>query len=94
MASKMVHVRVDNDMKERADKTLEALGLSMSEAIRLFLHRVVTEQGLPFEMTLPNSSTLAAMKEADAIALNRRARFDSAEDLFDSLEKTRKNKRK
>jgi DNA-damage-inducible protein J len=88
--TKMLHIRVDDDIKTQANETFEAMGLSMSEAIRLFLHRVVTEQALPFEMKVPNARTRAAMNEADQIVRDRRARFASADALFVDLEKNSK----
>lgn len=43
----MLHVRVDNETKAQATATLKAMGLSVSEAVRLLLHRVVNDQALP-----------------------------------------------
>lgn len=83
-ATKMIHVRVDEETKDRAAQTLAALGLSVSDAVRLFLKRVVIEQALPLSLKVPNAETQAAMEEARAM---NRARFATAEDLFDDLEK-------
>lgn len=88
-ATTMVHVRVDEHLKAQATETLAAMGLSVSDAIRVFLLRVVADQQLPFVLTVPNADTRAAMAEADAIARARRARFETAAALFDALEKTR-----
>jgi DNA-damage-inducible protein J len=60
----MLHVRVDEDTKERASAALEAMGLSVSEAVRVFLHRVAAEQAIPFALKVPNTVTRAAMEEA------------------------------
>lgn len=84
--SSMLHVRVDDETKARASETLEAMGLTMSQAIKLFLHRVVEDQRLPFELKVPNANTQAAMLEAEEIVKIRRARFASSEELFVSLE--------
>lgn len=89
-STKMLHIRVDDDIKNQATETLEAMGLSMSEAVRLFLHRVVTEQALPFDMKVPTAKTRAAMKEADQIVRARRARFKSSDALLADLEKNSK----
>ncbi|WPL13399.1 Antitoxin DinJ [Thiorhodovibrio litoralis] len=83
----MVHVRIDEQIKVQATETLAAMGLSVSDAVRVFLTRVVADQQLPFALKVPNAETRAAMSEADAIAKAHRARFESAEDLFDDLEK-------
>jgi DNA-damage-inducible protein J len=84
----MVHVRVDDDIKARATETLNSLGLSVSDAVRLFLHRVVADQAFPLELKVPNARTRAAMAEADEIARTHRARFATADELFADLEKT------
>ena len=83
----MVHVRVDEHMKAQATETLAAMGLSVSDAVRVFLMRVVAEKQLPFALKVPNTETRAAMAEADAIAHKHHARFATATELFDDLEK-------
>jgi DNA-damage-inducible protein J len=86
-STSMVHVRVSEKIKTQATETLAAMGLSVSDAVRVFLTRVVAEQQLPFAIKVPNSETRAAMAEADAIASAHRARFSTAAELFDDLEK-------
>ena len=61
----MVHVRVDERVKARATKALEAMGLSVSDAVRVLLTRVAVEQALPFDVRVPNAKTAAALKEAE-----------------------------
>ena len=84
----MLHVRLDETIKAQATQTLAAMGLSVSDAVRVFLTRVVAEQQLPFALRVPNAETRAAMAEADAMAHARRARFLTADALFDDLEKS------
>ncbi len=83
----MVHVRVDERLKEEATKTLAAMGLSVSDAIRVFLTHLVAEKQMPFVLRAPNADTRAAMAEADDIVRTRRARFDTADELFNDIEK-------
>ena len=83
----MVHVRVDEKIKEQAAETLAAMGLSISDAVRVFLTRVVADKRLPFALRVPNAETRAAMAEADEIVRAHRVRFSNAEELFASLEK-------
>ena len=87
MTTAMVHVRVDEKIKAQATEALAAMGLSVSDAVRVFLMRVVAEQQMSFALKVPNAQTRTAMKEADEIALMRRARFGTAAELFDDLEK-------
>lgn len=83
----MVHVRVDDEIKAKATEALAAMGLSVSDAVRLLLHRVVADQAFPLELKVPNPKTRAAMAEADSIVHSRRRRFATAEELFADLEK-------
>jgi DNA-damage-inducible protein J len=86
-ASVMVHVRVPEDVKAQAAQTLASMGLSVSDAVRVFLTRIAAEQQLPFALKVPNATTRAAMAEADEIIKARRTRFATANELFDDLEK-------
>jgi DNA-damage-inducible protein J len=83
----MVHVRIDEELKAQATETLAAMGLSVSDAVRVFLMRVVADKQLPFALKVPNAETRAAMTEADEIAVARRGRFGNAAELFDDLKK-------
>jgi DNA-damage-inducible protein J len=85
-ATAMIHVRVDEEVKTQAAETLALMGLSVSDAVRVFLKRVVAEKAMPFDVRVPNAETRAAMAEADDIIRDRNARFVTAQDLFDDLE--------
>lgn len=84
--STMLHVRIDEGLKERGNAVLEAIGLSAADAIRLFYHRIVAEQGFPLELKVPNAETRTAMSEAEALAADRQARFADAERMIARLE--------
>ena len=86
-ATSMVHVRVDETLKAQATETLALMGLTVSDAIRVFLTRVVAEKELPFAIKVPNATSQAAMAEANEIIEGRRARFTSADALIDAIEK-------
>ncbi|HRO37691.1 type II toxin-antitoxin system RelB/DinJ family antitoxin [Thauera sp.] len=87
--SSMLHIRVDDETKTQATEALAAMGLSMSDAVRIFLKRVVNDQAFPLELKVPNAETRAAMEEARAMMKARQARFESTDTLFDALEKSR-----
>ena len=78
----MVHVRVDEKIKAKATKALAAMGISVSDAVRILLVRVAAEQALPFEVKVPNKTTIKAMQDADQ---GQGARFPSAPKLFKNL---------
>lgn len=61
----MIHVRVDQELKSKATLTLNKMGLSMSDAVRLLLTRIEADQALPFAVKVPNAETVAAMKAAE-----------------------------
>ena len=83
----MLHVRIDDDVKLQASEALESMGLSVSDAVRIFLKRVVNDKAFPLELKVPNAQTVAAMEESRALMKARRARFETADALFDDLEK-------
>ena len=62
MSTTMVHVRVDEKTKQRAAKTLAGMGISVSDAVRMLLVRVAAEKALPFDVKVPNSTTVKAMR--------------------------------
>ncbi|MFC3174853.1 type II toxin-antitoxin system RelB/DinJ family antitoxin [Novosphingobium bradum] len=71
--SSMIHVRVDDDLKARATEALNAMGLSVSDAVRLLLHRIATDQAFPLELKVPNAETRAALAEAEEIIRRKQA---------------------
>jgi DNA-damage-inducible protein J len=81
-ATEMVHIRIDKRVKSQATKALSAMGLSVSDAVRVLLTRVAAEQALPFEVKVPNPVTKAAMQEASAGGL---ATFNKVSDLMADL---------
>ncbi|CAN7429350.1 type II toxin-antitoxin system RelB/DinJ family antitoxin [Phyllobacterium sp. LjRoot231] len=83
--TKMIHVRVDDDIRDEASSVLESFGLSVSDAIRMFLHRVVASQSFPLELKVPNETTRAALAEAREIRKARKARFATPDELFADL---------
>lgn len=79
----VVRARIDSDTKARATEALKAMGLSVSDAIRLMLLRVADEKRLPFALQVPNPTTVKAMKELED---GKGKRFESAEELFLDLD--------
>lgn len=82
MATEMLHVRLDEKIKQQATAAFELMGLSISEGVRVFLHRVAVEQAIPFAIKVPNAATRAAMEEARGLS---RARYATPDALFDAL---------
>lgn len=82
----MLHVRVDEHIKVQAAETLASMGLTISDAVRVFLTRVVHDKELPFALKAPNASSRAAIAEAREIIESRRARFATVDALIDDIE--------
>jgi DNA-damage-inducible protein J len=78
----MVHVRVDEKLKQKAGKALAAMGMSVSDAVRLLLVRVAAEQALPFEIKVPNPTTVKALQAAEK---RKGKKFASSSALFKDL---------
>jgi DNA-damage-inducible protein J len=78
----VVRARIDSDTKARATAALDAMGLSVSDAIRLLMLRIADEKRLPFAVQVPNSTTVKAMEELES---GKGQRFNNEQDLFDDL---------
>lgn len=83
----MIHVRVDEKIKAEASETLAAMGLTVSDAVRVFLTRVVADKELPFTVKAPNAISREALRESNELVKQRKARFETADDLINDLEK-------
>lgn len=81
-ADSYVRARIDTKTKERAASALEAMGLSVSDAIRLLMLRIADEQRLPFDVKVPNATTKKAVAELEA---DKGKKFASVDDLMTDL---------
>lgn len=76
-----VRCRIEEDLKESATAVLQSCGLSISDAMRLFLRQVVAVQGLPFEVKVPSKKTARALAQAREI----HRQFYSMEEMLEDL---------
>lgn len=81
-ANQLVQARIDGTIKAEAAAVLAAMGLTVSDAVRLMLTRVAREHALPFDPLIPNATTVSAMMEARAGNLPR---ANSIEELMNAL---------
>jgi len=79
----MITTRVEPDLKSDAEKVLKTLGISTTEAINLFLSQVRLRKGLPFDVKIPNKTTLKAMKDAEEG--RNLSSYDSVDDFFEKM---------
>ncbi|MFK5936834.1 MAG: type II toxin-antitoxin system RelB/DinJ family antitoxin [Sulfurimonas sp.] len=67
IASKVrTNVYLDSEMKAKAKDIFKHYGVSLSDAINMFLTQSVMERGLPFELKIPNDETIRAIEDARA----------------------------
>ncbi|MFK5986952.1 MAG: type II toxin-antitoxin system RelB/DinJ family antitoxin [Pseudomonadota bacterium] len=76
----VVRARIDSQLKQNAEMVLAELGMSMGEAIRLFLTQVSLRHEFPIELKVPNKTTLKAMadKPTDDV-------YQNVDDLFNEV---------
>ena len=60
-----LHIRVNGTVKSNAEKTLNVLGLSLSEAVNMFLHQIPLVGGLPFEIKVPIAPESLIVHDSD-----------------------------
>lgn len=82
MKTAAVHSRTLPEIKEKAEGIPQHLGLSPTEAIRMFYTQIALRNGLPFDVTIPNEETKRALE--DSRNGRNLERFDSTEELFES----------
>ena len=90
MSTVAKNFRIDSKLNSQASKLLEGLGLSMSQAISMFLRQVVLHQGLPFDVKYPRHSSelLDAIDEAKRLEANPKAkRYTDMDEMWANLDK-------
>lgn len=80
--SAVIHARIDSGTKEATERILESLGLTPTEAIRLFYRQIALRGEFPLELRVPNSLTAETLEKADRG--EEIEDFSSADDLYAS----------
>jgi DNA-damage-inducible protein J len=65
-ADRVIQTRINGKVKDEAATVLAAIGLTVSDAVRLMLTRIAQDKALPFDPLVPNATTIAAMQAARA----------------------------
>ena len=81
--SAMIRARTEPKLKNDLEKIFHELGLSCTEAINIFFHQVKLQHGLPFDVKIPNKTTLKAMEDVNKKRKLRKAK--NAKELFGKL---------
>ena len=79
-----IHSRIDPELKKDVSAILGQLGLSESDAIRMFYQQIKINRGIPFDVRIPNEETSAALEESSRDK-NKLKRYKTFEDFEASL---------
>ncbi len=101
MSTSLLQVRIDDTLKNQAAEIFDNLGIDTSTAVRMFLKRVVKENGIPFSMTLPTKPYVAEHGYEAMLEMNKTTKenglsdmtLDEINDEIESSRKGRKNKK-
>ena len=87
--SSSIHVRVEPKVKEKVEKILNALGMTSTEAINIYLRQIIINSGIPFEIKTPqfNDEMLESIEEAEEIKKNpdKYKSFNTVEEFMEDL---------
>jgi DNA-damage-inducible protein J len=77
-----LNMRVEPSLKANVEKVFDTIGVSTPDAITMFFRQVVMRKGIPFDVCIPNATTVSAMRELDS---GRGKTAKSAKDAFDGI---------
>jgi len=80
MKTAVLHTRIAPTLKTQAETVFDQIGLSSSDAIRIFFKQVILRKGIPFDVAIPNKETAATLKKSERNIEVRR--FESPEAAF------------
>lgn len=78
-----INARIEPALKMQAEKILHQVGLSTAEAIRIFYSQVCLQNGLPFDVKIPNKKTQHAMDELES---GQGVRYKTMDDVWNALD--------
>ncbi len=85
MKTAVVHARIEPDTKRRAESVLRKLGITPTEAIRIFYRQITLRGGLPFPVEIPNELTVTTLEKS---RLGEEVEeFHSLDEMFENWEK-------
>ena len=82
MKTATIHTRIEPETKIRAEKVLHKLGMSPTEAIRIFYRQITIRNGLPFPVEIPNARTASTLEKSSRDEDTKS--FNSLDDMFES----------
>ena len=80
--SSTIQVRVDDELKMKADELFRDLGTDTTTAIRMFLTQAIAANGFPFEIKKPSTNPYKALSENELLAKLERSREHASQEMF------------
>jgi len=81
-----IQARVPDEIQEIATTVIKSTGLTVSDAVRMFMTRIATDRALPFDLFRPNAETLQAIEEAESGKLT----LTTIDDIMADIEEARR----
>ena len=81
--SEQINIRIDTNIKSEVECILAKLGLTKTQAIKLFFNKIIQEKGIPFSINIPNEDTINAMNESEKS--KKLKKYNKSEELFKDL---------
>ncbi len=78
-----ITVQIKHEIKQEAESILQELGISVSSAYEMFYRQIIANRGIPFEVNIPNKTTINAMKQARE---GKGKKYSSVKEMFQDLE--------
>lgn len=87
MPNTTLTIRVDSEIKQQVQHILADIGLDMTSAINVYLHKIIQYEGIPFELRRDpyNAETMQVIEEANR-GENLQGPFDSVKALMEALD--------
>ena len=88
----IIKSRIDSHLKAEVEQVLSALGMTVSDVMRVTFAQIAARKGLPFDVKLPNAKTVSALQESDSalarLRLGVQPQFEQLDDYFAAMDKT------
>jgi DNA-damage-inducible protein J len=81
-----ITIRLEGRLRDEAEKVLKKLGVSINEAVNIFLSQVVLQKGFPFDVKIPNQETINAFRQTERDK-DKLKTYNSPEELFKEMDK-------
>jgi DNA-damage-inducible protein J len=80
-----LHIRIDKNIKTKAGKTLADLGMDMTTAVKVFLHQVIVDEGLPFTPNRNVAALKARLDHTTSEAIKKGKSYKSAKEMHAAI---------